>query len=218
MTRGETGENLMKRLFLAAVAAAALLAAPAARAQSGVHTHDGLYLHLEVGVGALASSASQGGTKLELSGGGGGFGLSLGGAVTPNLVLAGQLWSNAVSKPTAKLNGTKLATTSSDSFGLAGIGLEVTYYVMPLNLYLTAVPTAATLSMKSDGTSGSTKTGFALKLAVGKEWWVSDNWGLGLNVQYIYGTNKDKDDVNATFPGATFTSGWFGVALSGTYN
>jgi hypothetical protein len=207
----------MKRVFLAAAAAAGLLAAPAARAQSGVHTHDGFYLHLEAGLGALASSASQAGDKVEMSGGGAGFALSLGGAVTPSFVLAGQLWSNAVSKPTVKVNGAKIDTTSDDSIGFGGLGLEATYYVMPLGLYLTAVPSFGSVTFKEPGHSETTKSGFALKLAVGKEWWVSDNWGLGLNVHYIFGTNKAKDD-SVLLPAATWTTGWLGVALSGTYN
>jgi hypothetical protein len=205
----------MKRLFLAAAAAAAMLAAPAARAQSGIHTHDGFYLHLEGGLGGFGTSASAVGNDLEFSGTGGVFAIGLGGAVTPNLVLAGQLWGTSVSNPTYKQNGVKFDTTDT-SVGLSAIGLEVTYYVMPVGLYLSAVPSIGTLSSKVNGASASTQRGFALKLAVGKEWWVSDNWGIGLNVQYAHGTNKDKDEPGLPTP--SWTTNWFGVAFSATFN
>lgn len=205
----------MKRLFLAASAAAALLAAPAARAQSGVRSHDGFYLHLELGGGALGTKATTD-VKEELSGGGSQLAISVGGAVTPELVIAGQLWSTGVNDPTYKVDGRKIAISGDTSIGMGGLGLELTYFFMPLNAYVSAVPSITALSSKVNGTSASSQRGFGLKLAVGKEWFVSDNWGLGLNVAYAFSSNKDKEEPGV--PTATWKSSWFGLALSATFN
>jgi hypothetical protein len=220
-------EVRMNRLFLAAVAGAALLVTPAAQAQvpaappppvpvqaptGGFHTHDGFYLHLEGGFGSLGTKASQAGTSMELSGGAGEFAVGVGYAVTPNLILGGQFWGMNASSPTVKLNGSDLGSASG-SIGLSAFGFEATYYFTDLGLYLSAVPSFGTLSASGSGSSGSTKSGFAIKLAVGKEWWVSDNWGIGLNAQYAHSSNED----SGTNP-PTWATNYFGVAFSATYN
>ena len=219
-------EVRMNRLFLAAVAGAALLVTPAARAQvpaappppmpvqaptGGFHTHDGGYLHLEGGFGSLGSKADLGGTSMEVSGTGGEFAIGAGYAVTPNLILGGQLWGVSVSSPTVKVGG--LEGTASGSAGLTAFGLEATYYFTEVGVYLSAVPSFGTLSASGSGSSGSTQSGFAIKLAVGKEWWVSDNWGIGLNAQYAHSSNED----SGTNP-LTWATNYFGVAFSATYN
>ena len=202
----------MRRLMLTAVAMAVLGAGGVARAGGAIHTHDGLYLNLEGGFGALSSSASQGGFDVKLSGVGGMFGIGLGAAITPSFVIGARYWGIAVVEPDVEVNG-QTASTTDTTLALSGIGIDLTYYVMPLNLYLTATPSIGMLSVDVGGTTLETDNGFALRLAVGKEWWVSDNWGIGLNVQYAHSSNKDQ----GTDP-PTWGSNWFGVAFSATYN
>jgi opacity protein-like surface antigen len=137
----------------------------------------------------------------------------LGGAVVENFIIGAHFWGIAVSSPTVEVNGQSLGSISDSTLGLSGFGLNLTYYFMPLNLYLSATPSIGVLSAKQGGSSSETENGFALRLAVGKEWWVSDNWGIGLNVQYAHSSNKDK----GTNP-PTWGSNWFGVAFSATYN
>lgn len=177
------------------------------------HTHDGFYLNLEGGIGGLSSdvTATATGNDVKLSGAAGLFGIALGGAITPNFVLAGRLWGTAAVNPDITVNGQKGSTTDT-SLGLSGIGLDLTYYFMPLNLYLTATPSIGMLSVSESGTSYDFDRGFAIRLAVGKEWWVSDNWGIGLNVQYAHSTNKGVD------LSGNWSTNWFGVAFSATYN
>ncbi len=203
------------RKILMAFVAMVLSAGGVARAQGsgGVHTHDGFFLQLDGGIGSMATSASQGGVDAKLSGTAGEFSITLGGALTPNFVIGGQLWGIAVSSPDVEVNGQSLGSASDTTLGLSGIGLNLTYYVMPLNLYLSATPSIGSLSTKVSGTTYDTKNGFALRLAVGKEWWVSDNWGIGLNVQYAHSSNQD----TGTNP-PTWGTNWFGAALSATYN
>lgn len=211
----------MRKAILAVVAVVTLGAGGVARAGPAPHTHDGFFLQMDLGGGGLSTKSTTytalvGATpltgELEMSGGAPEFSIALGGALTPNFVIAGQLWGVTVSSPDVKFAGiTGNATDTTQT--LSGIGVYLAYYFMPANVYVAATPSIGSLSLKESGTEFSTKSGFALKLAVGKEWWVSDNWGLGLNLQYAYASNEDK----GTNP-PTFTSNWFGVAFSATYN
>lgn len=203
----------MRKLFMTAVAVAVLGTAGAARAGGLPHTHDGFYLNLEGGIGGLSSSvtATTTGNDVKVSGAAGVFGLGLGGALTPNFVIGGRLWTTVASNPDVEVNGVS-GSTSDTSLGLTGIGLDLTYYLMPINIYFQATPSIGMLSVKEQGTSYDFDSGFAIRLAVGKEWWVSDNWGIGLNLQYAHSSNDGKD-----LPG-TWRTNWFGVAFSGTYN
>ncbi len=182
-------------------------------APAGYHEHDGFFLQLDLGLGAMSSKASSGGTDVELSGTAAQFSLALGGALTPNFIVAGQLWGVTVSSPEVKVNGQSLGSVSDSSIGLSGIGLNLTYYFMPLNFYLSATPSIGRLTAKQGGQSADTKNGFAIRLAAGKEWWVSDNWGVGLNLQFAHSSNED----TGTNP-PTWGTNWFGVAFSATYN
>jgi hypothetical protein len=216
----------MRKFLLTMVAMAVLGAGGAARAQGapaapaapkGFHTHDGFFLQMDLGLGALSSKSGTftvplvGTGELKFSGTAGEFSLALGGALTPNFILAGHFWGMTVTSPDVEFAGqTGSATDTTQT--LSGVGLNLTYYFMPLNVYVSATPSIGMLSLESDGSSYETKNGFALRLAVGKEWWVSDNWGLGLNLQYAYAGNDDKDGVTS------WKSNWFGVAFSATYN
>jgi hypothetical protein len=189
----------------------------------GFHTHDGFFLQMNGGFGGLSSKASAGSDSVEASGGGGFFSLALGGALTPNFVMAADFWGASVSNPDVKLNGSSLPSCTSStvgtckrsdaSFGLSGIGVNLTYYFTPSNFYLSAVPSIGTLTTTSSNGSSTTKNGFAFRLAAGKEWWVSPNWGLGLNVQLAHSSNEDSDSSSAVW-----ATNWFGVAFSATYN
>jgi hypothetical protein len=187
--------------------------APIPARPPGYHTHDGFFLQMNLGLGAMNSKASQDGFSAELSGGAGEFGIALGYALTPSFIIAGDLWGVSVPDPTVKFNGTSV-DAGDTTYGLSAIGVNLTYYFMPHNFYVTVVPSIGALTAESGGTSSDTESGFAIRLAVGKEWWVSDNWGLGLNLQYAHSSKKDSPDSGAP----TWGTNWFGVAFSATYN
>jgi hypothetical protein len=196
------------------VAAALLAAGGVAYAQGGARTHDGFFLQLDLGAGYLRSEFDEGGFSQLMDGGAGELSVSVGYNVVPNFIIGGQFWGASVSDADVEVNG--VAQTGSDvSFGLGGIGVNLTYYFMPLNLYVQATPTLTTLSGEIDNQDVEADTGFGIRLAVGKEWWVSDNWALGLNVQAAFSSN---DDEVPGGPSGSFASQWYGVAFSATYD
>lgn len=185
---------------------------------AGVHTHDGLFLRMTAGPGfgayrGTGHITSASGVEIsdpsdEGSQGGGSF--CLGGAVWDNLMLHGDLWLSLVSS--------KRRNDLQQDFGLVVLGMGVTYYWMPLNIYLTgSIGMANSFLVLGDdepGTgddAGNTATGVGMYVQAGKEWWVSDNWGLGVAIQAEYSYGEDEDT------GLIFRHGGAKVLFSATY-
>ncbi len=205
----------MNHRFKAVLGAVAALIATAAQAQQapGVHQHDGFFLRLDAGLGYLESKETVAGTEAKVSGGGGEFGLAIGGALTENLILGGHLFALVASNPTVS-NGGVSSSTSDSSWGLVGLGPQLTYYFMPANVYLSGTLALTRVTAKQGGADANSEYGGGLQLAVGKEWWVSDNWGLGVAGQLFGSTNKANSSSNAP----TLSTWGAAVAFSATYN
>jgi hypothetical protein len=174
--------------------------------------HRGFYVRFDGGVGYLGSSATQGGISVSMNGFAIPFGISVGGAVVPNFIIAGEVWGSLAVSPTFTGGGSS-ATRSNASFSLVGFGAQLTYYFMPANVYVSVTPSVGLLTLSVDNVSYDAQAGFAGKLAVGKEWWISRKWGLGVAAQFHFGINKD----NGTNP-PTWTTIGGGAALSVTFN
>jgi hypothetical protein len=176
---------------------------------STINRHLGFALRLDGGIGYTGTSATVFGSDVSIKGGSGAFGLVIGGAVAENFILGADLWDTVAFSPT--VNGA--STSGNTSLTLAGFGVNLTYYFMPANVYVSLSPSVTTLSLTSGGVSGSTDTGFGMKLGVGKEWWVSDHWGLGVAGQFFFSSNNDNGSGSPKWSTTAFA-----VAFSATYN
>ena len=177
---------------------------------STANRHLGFALRLDGGPGYISSTDSLYDTTMK--GGSGAFGLVVGGAVAENLILGADIWGITAFSPTIS-QGTTSVSTGNVSVSLTGIGLNATYYLMPANVYLSLSPSISRLSLTIGGVSASTKNGFGMKMALGKEWWVGDHWGLGAAAQFFLASNEDQ----GTSP-PTWSSRAFAIAFSATYN
>jgi hypothetical protein len=184
--------------------------APGAPEDSTVHRHLGFALRLDGGIGGMgiqapASADSRGSAS-------GGMGIVIGGAVAENVILGGDLWGVGM------FGGWNMMQGGGTGHGLGGLGLNVTYYFMPVNVYVSASPSVTTLTSMTHSTTTSatnvaSSAGFGAKLSVGKEWWVGEHWGLGLAGQFFASWNGSQGAVSGTW---TTLAG--GVAFSATYN
>ena len=177
------------------------------------HRHLGFFLRADLGVSYLQSSASDGSTSLRISGPGLSAGLMFGGALSENTILAGDLWG--MSALTPKVSVAASGGSSSDStVQLIGYGVSLTQYFMPANVYVSVSPSLVILSTSNDKgeTTSSTNFGFGGRASIGKEWWVSEHWGIGVAAQFAFGVNKDKDG------GPTWTTLAGSLAFSATWN
>lgn len=198
--------------------------APSGGVEPGSHRHDGFMLRLQLGGGAMSSSSSQAvafdqfGTPLvgngKFSGGSGYFGVAVGYAVVPNLIVLGETWAIADTSPTFTFEGQKL-DTSGLSHTLSGYGVGAAYYLEGLNAFVEATLGIAKASLDDGNTSSSTENGATFRLGVGKEWWVSTNWGIGAAFNALFGSMKASGGGTAA---PTWKSNAFVLVVSATYN
>lgn len=183
------------------------------KAKMGEHIHDGFFLRLAPGIGVMSTSETLGSTKYEYSGSSSLFNFAIGGAIFEDLILHLDLAGAAMADPKLKINGQSANNTTNDhSTSLLGIGL--TYY-FPTNIYLTGSAGRAVTQVKANGNTYRTDSGYGFNLMLGKEWWVSENWGLGVAGQWLYTKCPDKP-VNGVTPDVKASS--IGVLFSATYN
>jgi len=97
-------------------------------------------------------------------------------------------------------------------FTIFSISVGVSYYFMPQNIYLSTVFQIPEVNNEDS----YTQMGFGLQSSIGKEWWVSKNWGIGLALNIFY------DYLPKTAPGLRVITPLhaFGIGLSfsATYN
>jgi hypothetical protein len=179
---------------------------PAQKAPApGAKTHDGLFLRLAIGPGFGAYQGSGTLTTNEYivlvdpsdEGSQVGGSISLGGGIGENLILHGDIWLSVIANKRRQDNLTQ-------EFGTVVVGIGLTHYWMPLNLYLTGSIGLASsfLTLRDDSQmfeeedfSRDLTSGVGAMIMLGKEWWVSDNWGLGvaLQAEYTYAENEDSN-------------------------
>ena len=182
--------------------------------QPGSRKHDGFYLRLMLGPAYASSSVPIGAADVTFSGISTGIDAAAGYTVAENFSIYGQITGTSTRNPEVSA-GASSGNTDDMTLSVFGIGAGASYYVMPLNLYFHAGLLATTLSLESEDAGSTAKaesdTGFGLNVGIGKEWWLSDNWGLGAGAQFLF--SKVEDEENNTWTSLGFTLG-----LSATFN
>lgn len=181
-------------------------------APPATHTHRGVFVRFLIGPGGFRATSDQGANSYRVSGSGGGISIAVGGVVAPNLIVYGELFGDSATSPTLEVNGMSSTAGSNVTAGVAGIGPGVAYY-FPSNFYIGGTIAASQISIQQDMQQvAHSDTGVGLSLHAGKEWWVSDGWGLGIALQVFGGTIPD-GQANASWK----TVGG-SLAFSATYN
>jgi hypothetical protein len=185
----------------------------------GVETHDGVYVRLHLGGGFTSMKANSGGADLKISGDSVSIGIAVGGALTENLVLYGTFTGTTISNPNFSSAGTTVIAAGVSTAGSVGFGVGLAYYLEPTNVYFAGSLLANQLELDdADGNKvRETEFGVGFEGLIGKEWWVSDNWGLGVAGQFVFASMKDKDSLGTGNP-PTWTSTAFSLLFSATFN
>lgn len=195
-------ERRLKRLFtLLAFSAAAIFAEP--------HTHDGFFLNLQTGLGYYGQDSKYASDDfIEINTFAANFSIKLGGAPTPYVTLYGicAVSSGTDSVQISALDETTL--TLGQAFLAPGI-LLFPFREGPLdNLHLGVAAGLAVDFLQSDDydirildgngnlawTDGFSTVGFGLQMEVGKEWWISDNWSMGVAAVYRFSAGESDED------------------------
>jgi hypothetical protein len=161
--------------------------------------------------------ADLGSDNIKVSGFGFGFAFAVGGAISENLILFGEVVGTGADEPSITASGTT-TTPTGQNVNLVGFGPGLAYYLGD-NFYVSGtVAFSRIVFNNSDGDKlGETKLGPGVSLALGKEWWVSDNWALGMALNVHAARMKDQ-----TAPSGEETPTWNGLGLglmfSATFN
>jgi hypothetical protein len=100
--------------------------------------------------------------------------------------------------------------------GISTLGIGVSWYFTSYNIYLSPVISFSVMEYDGPVLKGDSEGGGGFGLSVGKEWWVSDNWGLGVAL-YVY---SGSDTVKEKSTGITsdVKSSIIGLMFTATYN
>jgi hypothetical protein len=182
--------------------------------QEGVHEHDGFFLRFQMGASSANMTFSMEGVDDEMSFSGlaGDGVIQIGGVVGNNLILFGELSGVTITDPTFKFNDEEVEIDDLQVTA-SGFGAGLTYYFMPDNIYLSGSLLAVQATAEYGSEKGESDMGFGFRASVGKEWWIGNDWGMGVALFGSYSSVPDKDNDDITI---TTTS--FGVAFSVTYN
>lgn len=176
--------------------------------------HDGLYLHFDTGPAYLSSTFSSPNFANEVvSGPAWSFGGSLGGALAPNLIIAGDLFGMIAVSPSYTHDG--ITEVDPDySLSLVGIGPELVYYFSPSNIYLSGTVAFTYVTQSFQGVEVSRSgVGLGGRVTLGKEWWLAPRFGLGVAGQFLFASNPNTD-----FPSSRINTWGAGVNFSLTWN
>ncbi|MEM7677794.1 MAG: hypothetical protein AAF449_17490 [Myxococcota bacterium] len=157
-------------------------------ASANPRTHDGFFARLSLGGGYTTYKAEDAVVEATIDGGALASSLDIGGTIAQDLVLYGRFASNSIFEPGVDVGG--VTTEVQDTvLSLRSVSLGISYYLMPANVALTigAGLALAEVEVRDPDSSlridvNSDPGGYAF-IGVSKEWWVGDEWGLGLGIQ-----------------------------------
>lgn len=165
----------------------------------GAERHDGFMLRLTLGIGGGSVTASAAGADTTYNGPAGSFTLDIGGTPTENLIIHGRFGDFGIIDPSVTGDGVDPGSRASAAVASFLLGPAVTYYFMPANLYLTGAVGLSDVEVSVEGAdTDSSNTGVAVNVDAGKEWWVGDNWGIGLVARFWYTHASDDSTVDET--------------------
>jgi hypothetical protein len=199
-----------------------LLAASTAYAGGSPRAHDGGFLlRMSLGFGTQNTSRSLTveeaaffnvpGGDIELSGAASDFTITLGGIVKENLALHGTIFSAVMTDPDIEIAGLG-SDTVDGTMGIIGYGGGLTYWFMPANVFMSASFGLGRLRADNDYFDFYSDWGFAMEATVGKDWFVSNRWGLGVAGGFTF-HNVGDPEVDESWSGSSFT-----IRFNATFN
>jgi hypothetical protein len=187
----------------AAAATALAVLVPVAAIAGEPRRHDGgFFFRVAPGGGYTRTAITERGDRFALKGTSGSIDFAIGAVVKKNLAVHVTLGAWGLIDPKAESNGME-EVASNASMTMVLIGGGFTYYLGPSNVYLTASGGAAKLRLELEGESNESNTGIAFDAGVGKEWWVSDRWGIGVSGTAGY-HSVPPGDAAGKFKGPSF--------------
>lgn len=185
---------------------------------SGDPAHRGFFLRFNLGGGPNQTQGlGDNDEDFTIGDAGGHFGIEIGGALFPGFAVYGLILATSIVGPKLTVNDDVVTTDDQLSFSTSIVGAGATYY-LPWNIYLDGAVGIARHQVTYDGPGLQweidSDPGLGILVGAGKEWMVSDSWGLGLGVSGVFSKVNDEDDAGVK---TEFTGASVGFTFSATY-
>jgi hypothetical protein len=182
----------------------------------GVHEHDGFMFRFIYGAGLGDLSVDNyNNSDLTLEGAAGMGRLQLGYSFIGNINLFIDNAAMVYTDPKVIWNAEEQDNAVSE-YVSSQLGIGLSYYIMPVNVYIALSACVVVSEFKGDLIDTQDVSGTGYFAAIGKEWWVSDNWGLGISL-YYYQEKLEIDDSALSEKYNVIQRSW-GIAFTATYN
>ena len=180
----------------ALLALAILACLPALSPAAEPRRHDpGLFFRFSIGPGTAVPAADLGGTveRVEMSGGTIELDLAAGWTVRENLALHATVFGWSLANPHFERSLPGTSGVFDGSVTLSTYGIGATWFAMPINAHVTGSVGVGrvTFEFPDLGVADQTKPGVAFTAGVGKEWWMSDIFGLGMSGYFTWFSAED---------------------------
>jgi hypothetical protein len=157
----------------------------------GAQEHSGFYVRLLGGPNYLSTGWNIGGAKQSYAGFGAFLDAAVGGAVLENFVVYGEATMYTLLSGTQKFTNAAGATGEGDTQNniyTIGVGPGAAYYIMPLNLYFGGSLQVSFLrgDLVKEDNGDKPDVGLGFNFDGGKEFFVTDDWGVGANLRLSY--------------------------------
>lgn len=183
------------------------------------YRHDGFFLRMTLGMGYMWG---RGTPNAEQDGYAGAFGISVGSNVAENFALHFDMHGANAFRSGLSIDGSEDKTYNA-VFQTTGVGIGATYYLGPSNIYVSAgigagwLYTTAYARVEDNYVlTGyeSSNFGPAVTVSLGKEWWVHEDWGIGMAGVYEFLSVNGEDLGKYTVDAVHNVT----VRLSATFN
>ncbi|NOY57383.1 MAG: autotransporter outer membrane beta-barrel domain-containing protein [Calditrichaeota bacterium] len=188
------------------------------QAKNQARQHEGFFMRFLLGVGqGKVVIEDVEGSDMEITGTPIGARIQIGGSISENLIVFGEIGGANFSEPTVTWKGNESTMTGND-VSINDYGVGISYYIMPSNIFLSGSLSLSKDRIKTKNnesetqTEATTESGLGFYLSAGKEWWVSDKWALGCAIFAQISNATDKGPTGE-YPVKNTV---FGIAFSAT--
>ena len=168
--------------FVFKILCAFLLYSVPSLSQDGIHEHDGFFLRTLVGAGyAELVEEDVMGSDLKFSGATVPLRFQIGGKIGTNFIFFGEFGFASQENPEMEWMG-QSGSTSDVTVSVGDLGLGITYYLMPVNIYFSLSALSNQAQLEYNNQKSESVMDFehfnGINGMVGKEWWVGAQWAL----------------------------------------
>lgn len=188
-------------------------------ASADKHEHTKFFFRAQLGGGSAKGELVDDTDRYVFERGGASlFNLQVGWAVLENFILYGES-SFYLNKNVILIKNEVNVSNLAVEYGINSFSLGTSYYIMPANIYISpSIRFPAMMISLSDPNNsfvtitGESSIGIGYGISIGKEWWVSQHWGLGVALNFTYDRPKPGNGKGK------ISNQFIGIAFSATYN